>query len=45
MENNAGMGVFTEKFHPAKVLLVGTGGIPYDEFLKIFRLWLWQRFR
>ena len=32
---NAGMGVFAEKFHPEKVLLVGTGGIPYDEFLKI----------
>lgn len=32
---NAGMGVFAEKFHPEKVLLVGTGGIPYEEFLKI----------
>lgn len=32
---NAGMGVFAERFHPEKVLLVGTGGIPYDEFLKI----------
>lgn len=32
---NAGMGVFAGKFHPEKVLLVGTGGIPYDEFLKI----------
>lgn len=32
---NAGMGIFTEKFHPETVLLVGTGGIPYDEFLKI----------
>lgn len=32
---NAGMGVFTERFHPEKVLLVGTGGIPYNEFLKI----------
>jgi len=32
---NAGMGVFSERFHPEKVLLVGTGGIPYDEFLKI----------
>ncbi|MDR2121756.1 MAG: ATP-binding protein [Flavobacteriaceae bacterium] len=32
---NAGMRVFAEKFHPEKVLLVGTGGIPYDEFLKI----------
>jgi len=30
-----GIGVFLEKFHPDKVLLVGTGGIPYDEFLKI----------
>lgn len=32
---NAGMNVFSEKFHPEKILLVGTGGIPYDEFLKI----------
>lgn len=32
---NAGMGVFSERYHPEKVLLVGTGGIPYDEFLKI----------
>jgi predicted AAA+ superfamily ATPase len=32
---NAGMHIFAEKFHPEKVLLVGTGGIPYDEFLKI----------
>jgi len=30
-----GMGVFAKKFHPEKVLLVGAGGIPYDEFLKI----------
>ncbi len=33
--DNAGMSVFAEKFHPEKILLVGTGGIPYDEFLKI----------
>ena len=32
---NARMGVFAEKFHPEKVLLVGTSGIPYEEFLKI----------
>lgn len=32
---NAGMRVFAERFNPKKVLLVGTGGIPYDEFLKI----------
>lgn len=32
---NAGMGVFAEKFHPKKILLVGTGGIPYEEFLMI----------
>lgn len=32
---NAGMKVFAERFNPKKVLLVGTGGIPYDEFLKI----------
>lgn len=29
------MGIFNEKFHPDKTLLVGTGGIPYAEFLKI----------
>ena len=33
--DNAGMGIFNERFHPDKLLLVGTGGIPYDEFLKI----------
>ncbi len=33
--HNAGMGIFADKFQPEKVLLVGTGGIPYDEFLKI----------
>ena len=33
--DNAAMGIFNEKFHPNKMLLVGTGGIPYDEFLKI----------
>lgn len=32
---NAGMGVFAAKFHPEKLLLVGTGGIPYGDFLKI----------
>lgn len=34
-DKNEGMGVFAEKFYPEKVLLVGTGGIPYEEFLKI----------
>jgi hypothetical protein len=29
------MGIFNEKFHPDKMLLVGTGGIPYADFLKI----------
>ncbi len=33
--DNAGMGIFNEKFHPHKILLVGAGGIPYEEFLKI----------
>lgn len=33
--DNAGMGIFNERFHPDKMLLVGTGGIPYEEFLKI----------
>ncbi|MCK5023858.1 MAG: ATP-binding protein [Candidatus Aenigmarchaeota archaeon] len=32
---NTGMKSFAEKFHPAKVLLVGTGGIPIEEFLKL----------
>ena len=32
---NEGMGIFAEKFHPEKILLIGTGGIPYNEFLKI----------
>lgn len=32
---NTGMSVFAEKFHPEKVLLVGTRGIPYEEFLRI----------
>jgi predicted AAA+ superfamily ATPase len=31
----SGMKAFHEKFHPDKLLLVGTGGIPYEEFLKI----------
>ncbi len=33
--DNEGIGIFNEKFHPDKMLLVGTGGIPYAEFLKI----------
>jgi predicted AAA+ superfamily ATPase len=33
--DNIGMRVFDEKFHPDKMLLAGTGGIPYEEFLKI----------
>ena len=33
--DNAGMRIFNEKFHPDKMLLVGTGGIPYEDFLKI----------
>lgn len=32
---NKGIGIFNEKFHPDKMLLVGTGGIPYEDFLKI----------
>ena len=32
---NSGMSAFAEKFHPEKILLVGTGGIPHEEFLKI----------
>jgi predicted AAA+ superfamily ATPase len=33
--SNTGMSVFTKKFNPLRSLLVGTGGIPYNEFLKI----------
>lgn len=33
--DNAGMTIFAGKFNPEKVLLVGTGGIPCEEFLKI----------
>ncbi|KAA6325057.1 hypothetical protein EZS27_025686 [termite gut metagenome] len=33
--SNTGMSVFTKKFNPLRALLVGTGGIPYDEFLTI----------
>jgi uncharacterized protein len=32
---NNGMSVFAQKFHPEKVLLVGTGGIGYEDFLRI----------
>lgn len=32
---NKGMGIFAEKFHPESVLLIGTGGISYEEFLNI----------
>jgi hypothetical protein len=33
--DHTGMTKFAERFHPDKVLLVGTGGIPYEEFLKM----------
>lgn len=33
--DNSGMRIFNEKFHPGKMLLIGTGGLPYEEFLKI----------
>jgi hypothetical protein len=29
------MNLFNGRFHPDKMLLVGTGGIPYEDFLKI----------
>ena len=32
---NSGMKVFSDKFHPSKVLLIGTDGIPYEEFLRV----------
>ena len=33
--DSEGMNVFNGRFHPDKMLLVGTGGIPYEDFLKI----------
>lgn len=33
--DNIGMSVFAKKYHLGKVLLVGTGGIPYADFLRI----------
>lgn len=33
--HNAGINIFAQRFQPQKVLLVGTGGIPYEQFLKI----------
>jgi hypothetical protein len=33
--DNAGMGIFNAKSHPNKMLLVGAGGIPYEDFLKM----------
>lgn len=33
--DNTGMSIFAKKFNPSRLLLVGTGGIPYEEFLKI----------
>ncbi len=32
---NKGMTVFAQKFNPTKVILVGTGGIPFDMFLQM----------
>jgi len=32
---NRGMSLFLNNYHPERVLLVGTGGVPYEEFLKI----------
>jgi hypothetical protein len=29
------MGVFAKKYNPDKVLMVGTGGIPIETFLRI----------
>lgn len=31
--NNEGMGIFREKFHPQHSFIVGTDGIPFEEFL------------
>jgi len=32
---NKGMQIFNQKFHPNTMLIVGTSGISYEEFLKI----------
>lgn len=32
---NKGMGIFKEQFHPQQMILVGTSGIPTEEFLKL----------
>lgn len=31
--NNKGLGIFREKYHPVQSLVVGSGGIPVEEFL------------
>lgn len=31
--NNKGLGIFREKYHPIQSLVVGSGGIPVEEFL------------
>ena len=31
--SNEGLSVFRDKFHPAQSFVVGSGGIPIDEFL------------
>jgi hypothetical protein len=30
---NSGMDLFVEQFHPSRILLVGSGGIPLEDFL------------
>jgi len=32
---NTGIGLFSKRFNPEKVMLIGTGGIPLETFLKI----------
>ena len=32
--DQSGLQVFSERFHPERILLVGTGGVPVEEFLK-----------
>ena len=31
--NNEELGVFRDKFHPVQSFVVGSGGVPLDEFL------------
>ena len=44
--NSSKLGLFREKFKPLRMFLVGTGGIPVEEFwqLGLESLWQWPAF-